>query len=765
MATYGSEQVYRAAQLAAIELLERGDWGDFGGLGETSDVLAEHERMPEDPFEAPDHYLPGTAHVSVNAGTAEDFGREVAPTVVDYVPRREPYSVRGIDITDPVTAFCSPADLGMANFPGNVLRGAATSMRRAGSAAANAGEVLGTDMLMASRASVQGIMGRVISALEMLESGWDVGGPPDSSLELRHTSRESYDDARAMYPEHVRLYVPDDWSDRETAALVSLMVEGGPAAYRWGYAGADPGGDELTGGIAPREALMPAGAQWRWPGGWSRFLLVTERDKLWNVPFGGDALSIDSLGGLLRRMIEAFGQKAFHDSAKAAALQNRAYCPPSYERLQNARNIGVATVETRACVRAAGGVQRIAAPARNMAKFAPGDLLRAGAGWAPPVAGPLGAVGGHGVVPGGHGGGVWVKRALPSPADIAIVGNAFAAEVDDRPPGGAGQQPARYKAGELADDGLVVITNHGRRVYAWGWDPPDMAGLGLGADAMMAVVDAWVRLAVHFMPEQAILRDPSEDWSVAGRDTAMRTVYGTVCAASGVTLPRLNLDGWWPVLIGLSVMRHDRVRPTLDRTALRPVFTRYAADVHLLTHRVLYESGMSVADLSDAVGGAKVLSRFPPGYRPGWMPHVFSDTSMPYGNYECLETGALLGGGNATEGVGLAVPGSWKWDGVKRRAAPEEGAPSVVRGTLRALDAVARKVYFLGGSLRLSETPDVPVYIVKAAGMRLYHPYSLPVRVRDDRIPTGVEYTAIGSGSLLLASGKQSDVGRAHGVI
>jgi len=138
---------------------------------------------------------------------------------------------------------------------------------------------------------------------------------------------------------------------------------------------------------------------------------------------------------------------------------------------------------------------------------------------------------------------------------------------------------------------------------------------------------------------------------------------------------------------------------------------------------------------------------------------------MPYGNYECLESGVLLGGGNTTEGVGFAVAGSWKWDGVKRRASAEEGAPAARRQTLRALDSVARKVYFLGGALRLTERPDDRVYVVKSPGRLLFHPYFVPVRVREDQIPTGVEYTAIGAGSLLLSSGRPTEVGRAHGVI
>ncbi|AXU25967.1 hypothetical protein [Stemphylium lycopersici mycovirus] len=756
MATFGSAEAYRAAQLAAIELMTRGDWGDFGGLGETSDVFAEHERFPEDPFDAPDHVDPGTAWASVATGSADDLSREVAPTAVDYVPRSEPYSVRGVDIVEPVTAFCSPADLGMANFPGNVLKGSATTLRRAGSAAANAGAILGTDMLMAPKASVQAIMARVIAALEMLQSGWDVGGPPDVGLDVRHAARDDFDVASARHPQHAWLYIPSDWTEEEVAALVSLMVEGGPAAYRWGYADGDPGGDEgVNGNPLPRDGVMPAGALWRWPGGWSNYLLIGERDRGWNVAFGGDALSVSSLSAVLRRMVEAYGQRVYLDAARAAAVANRAYCAPAYQGGGGERDIGTAFTSDRVSVRREDGTSgRLAVPARNVVKDHPGPLPD-------PAAGYDGGFGG--VVPGGCGGRVWAAPVVPSPGDADLVGATLAPGIDDRGPGGAGRAPPHFRTADASPAGLLVVSNHGRQLFEWAWDPPAME-VDDPREAY-AVANAWVRLASCFLRHGGQVREEMRDYSVRTRAGATRTVYGTVAHATSLIMPRLNLDGWWPALIGLSVLRHDRIVPKLDRRLLRPAFTKYAADVHLLTHRTLYESGNSLADLKDALVGAKVVSRFPPAYRAGVWPHVFSDTCMPYGNYECLESGVLLGGGNETEGVGFGVQGSWKWDGAQRRAAVDGAGAPAVRQSLRALDSVARKVYFLGGSFRLDATPDRRVYVVRPPGSRLYHPYFVPVRVLEDGLPSEVRYTAIGNGALLLASGRAAEVGRASGVI
>ncbi|BAG49050.1 hypothetical protein AltMyV_sM2gp1 [Alternaria alternata virus 1] len=759
MATFGSAEAYRAAQLAAIDLLTRGDWGDFGGLGETSDVFDEHERFPEDPFDAPDHIDPGSSWASVATGSADDISREVTPTVVDYVPRREPYSVRGVDIVEPVTAFCSPADLGMANFPGNVSKGSATTLRRAGSAAANAGAILGTDMLMAPKASVQAIMARVVSALEMLQSGWDVGGPPDVGLDVRHAARDDFDDASARYPQHAWLYIPSDWTEQEVAALVSLMVEGGPAAYRWGYARGDPGGDEGNG--QARERVMPAGAAWRWPGGWSNYLLIGERDRGWNVAFGGDALSVASLSAVLRRMVEAYGQRIYLDACRAAAVANRAYCPPCYQAGSKERDIGTAFTSDRVVVRDGnGGHMRQIVPARNMVKDEPGVLPRPAEGWDP--------VDDGGVVQGGCGGSVWALPVFPSQRDADRVGRFYAPSIDDRGPGGAGRAPPHFRSVDWSPVGLTVVTNHGRRLFPWAWDPPPMAEDRVneeGVEEADEVADAWVRMAACYLRKVEIVRALEGDHGVHTREGDTRTVFGTSAHYTSYQMPRLNLDGWWPALIGLSVLRHDRVVPKLDRRLLRPAFTKFAADVHLLTHRTLFESGNSVADLSDALVGAKVVSRFPPAYRAGVWPHVFSSVNMPYGNYECLESGVLLGGGNETEGVGFNVPGSWKWDGVQRKAELDGSDAPAIRQSLRALDSVARKLYFYGGTLRLDVHPDRPVYVVRPAGSRLYHPYFVPVRVLEDRLPSGVRYTAIGSAAHLLSPGRPTDVGRASGVI
>lgn len=758
MSVFGDAAAYRAAQLAAIEMMTRGDWGDFGGLGETSDVFDEHERFPEDPFYEPDHVEPGSAWASVSAGTVDDLSREVEPTVVDYVPRREPYSVRSVDIVEPVTAFCSPADLGMANFPGNVLKGAATTLRRAGSAAANAGAILGTDMLMAPKASVQAIMGRVLSAAEMLESGWDTGGPPDVGLDVRHCSVDNFDAATARFPEHVWLYVPSEWSEQETAALVSLMVEGGPAAYRWGYAAADPGGDSSSGRYPPpRDTIMPAGALWRWPGGHQKFLLVSERDRGWNVAFGGDALSTASIAAVLRRMIEAYGQRIYMDAARVAALANRAYCPPEYQNGTPEKAIGTAFTSDRVCLTDGDGFRRRRAPARNMVKEGVNVLPRPSWGFDPDA--------GTHVPPGGCGGAVWAPAVLPSQADVDVVANAVAPAIDDRGPGGGGRRPARLARSDVSPEGLVVVTNHGRRVLGWAWEL-DVGLLGdAHADEARLVMDAWVRLAACYLPPVLHVRELSRDYGGRGRQHDTRTVYGTTAGDTVLQMPRLNLDGWWPALVGLSVLRHDRMTPKLDRSKLRRPFTRFAADVHLLTHRTLYESGLSLCDLGDSLSGARVVSRFPPGYRAGLWPQVFSTHNMPYGSYECLESGVLLGGGNETEGVGFHVNGSWKWDGTQRRAQVDGTGHSAVRQSLRALDSVMRKIYFLGGSARLDTAPDRRVYVVRPPGSRLYHPYFVPTRVLESGIPSEVRYTAIGNGALLLAPGKPSEVGRASGII
>jgi len=736
MAAYGSEAAYLAASLKLMAALVAGDDPWSGGKPSADEVLQVHT-IPEVPEREHVHYEPGTSYAVVSPG-ASSISAEVAPVNVDFVPRSEPYSLVGFDIVESVTPMSSPADITRANFPGSIERGAQSTLRARGSAAANAAGVMGADVLMSERASVLAIFGRAVSALGMLKEGWWSNGGARGRIDIRVTDVARFEASRRQFPYHVALYIPDGMTETQAAAMVSLMVDGGPSAYRW------VAGDGQGGEVDPH--IMPAGARYAWPGGFDRFLLVTEAPRPWNVAFGGGALTLGPVGGLVTLMRERFGQAQYVEAAKTVAAVNRCYCAPEYVGLNvNSGRLTRADVVREQCGNGVDG---------ERARFPRPDARGLGSDDPAPFDG--------GPMPMNP----FPRPALADADLVNPVATILAQFVDDGGRGADGAAPAvpTLVRAEALPEGLQVRSTRGVRVYAWDWEVPEH----VGDDVFDDFERAWWRLVSIYNDERYALRDPMERRTRQGRTCMVRSVWGQLDGTVEVIGPRLNMDGWYAVLISLSALTDlRRADPAFFVDSLPLWLRRYAADLHLLTARQLFEGGLAVVDLKSPVRGAVVLSSFPSAYHTGVFPREFSWDAMPYGSLECLESGVLLGGDNTAAYVGFAVPGAWRFTKQTRIAEVDTGGQDAGRVGRRAFEAASRAVAWLGGQVTTSVPSQVGIAIMRqtVGAAHLIHPFFLPSRVLydGDVVSVGLRGNTA-EAAMLFSSGATTHAFRASGV-
>lgn len=670
------------------------------------DAVTTHQALPEDPTKRSTHYRSARAHVTIAPGP-QPVARVIEPENVDYVPRSEPYSFLGVDLCEPVLTLAEPSELVRGRQTAELHKGAASVLRAIGSATASAGVVMEPQLLASRDASAVAIWARLASAYEMLQAGWHARDAPLRPLDVRYVDMDRWPAVRNGLEEYMSMFVPDDWGEEMMAALVSLMVMGGPGAYAW-HMNADV---PTTMTPEQKEAVMPAGARIYWPGtSNNKFLLVSSRPRTWQVAFGGAALAIGPLTALHHKFTARYGYGPWEQTVRIVAATNRAYAAPVYhEPLTRESLISYANASRAQVTATQGRVTKVIT-----GPFDPGDR---------PDPWDDGGDFGPAETP-------FARAATPDADLVRYYAQVFALHVDQRPQPDAGDPP-RYVNHVVSDRGLLVTSTAGVQLFPWGWHPPFPAP----ADA----VDwgpMWRRVAAPFLGDRFPMREVQQNEVVDGRAARPRDIFGLQDGICTTRLPSMNWDGWYPVLIGINALARIYTIPReLKLSDIGAFSTRFCTDIHLLAHRMLYDAGVTTASLSNyTLHWARLINAFPRSYRLGYIPEVVMRMHVPYGNWECLESGAFLGGTNSTPYVGFAVPGSWE---VKHETSKVKllGEDATVEGRMReqrAIDAAARELVYHRRHLRLTKPSTLRVFAIRSSvDDGIVHPFFIPWQVED----------------------------------
>jgi hypothetical protein len=650
--------------------------------------------------------------ISPDPEIAEDGVSKVQSAAVSDVPLVRAREAEGFDHTLPVQSTLAGIDGAKVHFA-NVVKQAHQAVRSEGDLASSIAISIGQDATESTEATVTAFTSRVAGARIALQKGAYASALPTQGMDVRLSTIRDVMAAQRQFPAHTPVYIPGSLSDAGAAALVSLLVNGGPGAYVWRYpAGVmDPG-------------VMPAVVRWRWPGGTDRLLVVSESDREWGVDFGGRAFTMDALLEVERYYRTQWGDAIFDEGWRAAFALNGVYIDPV--KIKRRPGLDFEGRETTHKYRIDGADVPVGA-------MWPGPQPR-------PADGPdIGSLRGiFATLPpsmlAACGAPVW--RAWVRNHGQDLDGVTGAPMYDPQP------NADQFGSAHLESRGIMVTDSQGHR-WLLNWNVLIDEDMREHYPELYGVLEHARSLHVHadfgggnFTVDTA----PELDRAARAR---WRNVFGA-WDRTVLLIPRLRVVSMLALLAGISVtVPAQPVERYWDDGKMKRVSLSFASRLHFcytrsLSEQFLEPAVMRAMPLSGAVGMLGV----PSALRTLVLPKTLSEEGWPYGNLECLENGAIFRTMNSTPYAGFDAPGLWKVLG----GIVEVGEAG---NDYAAVDAAARATWLCAGTIdvhtRLAPRTTLTV-IYNPAGV--VNPFGLPRYVRGVR---GVEKLRVQAGAGLNA--------------
>nr|WJJ79912.1 hypothetical protein [Aspergillus tubingensis] len=669
---------------------------------EPTKATQDYPEVEEDPVN--DVTATGTAERNVTMAPESSLAGEVntvEPVVVSDVPVVEARGAEGFDAPLPVQSTLAGIDGAKVHFA-NVVKQAHQNVRSEGDLASSIAIAIGQDATESTEATVTAVTSRVAAARIAVQKGAVASLVPRQGMDVRVCALRDSMAAQRQFPAHTPVYVPSGLTDAAAAALISLLVNGGPAAYAWEY----PAGIGDAG-------LMPAVMRWKWPGGSDRILVVSEYDRDWLVPFGGAALTADALIAVENYYRAEWGDSIFDDGWRAAMALSGVYVEPEAVRLNFGRDVQVKQVKRRYLI---DGAEVAAAEAW------PGPSDPGERGDDPALRG--------------------IFTHIP-PSMMAALGAPLWRVWVEHHDNWEGDRPNAdmYMSMQLETRGIMYLDTGGTRWLAH-WDDLTSPAMREADPGLVSLVQHARRTQVHTIYGDGVAAPPRRG-DFDPRHPRFRSVFGS--SDAGVMLiPRLRIVSVLAVLAGISVTVPARpVERFWDDGNMKVVFESYAARLHFLFTRSLSDqylepAVMRVLPLSGAVGMLGV----PDAYRCLVLPKQLDGVNYPYENLECLENGGILRSFNDTPFAGMAVPGSWDMQGGLLVVAADGNSYA-------AIDSAARVTWLTDGRIDVHTRlrPNKRLVVILNDD-KLPNPFALPRFVSGTR---GVEKLSVEAGRGLNA--------------
>lgn len=633
----------------------------------------------------------------------------LGPEIVNDVPLVQSRPAEGIDHQTPVQSTLAGIDGAKVHFS-NVVKQANTNLRSEGDLAANIAVTLGQDAVESTEATVTAVSGRIATARIAVRKGALASRLPTQGMDVRLSTLRTVATDQRNYPEYVPVYIPSGLSDAGGAALVSLMVVGGPGAYVWRY----PAASDIDPGI------QPAGVRWRWPGGADRMLVVTEDDRDWNVVFGGAAFSNAALTEVENYYRRAWGDGIFDEGWRTSFALTGVYARPR----DFPKQLGLDFQAKRTTQR-----WRI-----------DGEDVDGNPAWDGPAVIPP--------PPDANTRGVFTNIPPSAAAQLGRVAyRAWVAAFGDAFPPEARPNADQY-ASHTIDRRGILYTDVGGHIWVAEW--AQLTADELGDDVLLPVLRLASRAVLHVpFGEGLIVDDEAPEFNP--ETNPVRNVFGQNDRAV-LLLPRLRVSSVLALLAGISVTVPSLpVQRYLDDTNMETVTTAFGAHLHFsfimsLSRQHLEPAVLRVVPLPGAVGMLGV----PKTLRGLCVPRMMSEEEYETGGLECLENGAIFQTFRNTPYAGFAVDGVWANNmGIVDVADPGN--------SYAGMDAAFRTTWLSGGRIdvhtRLQPHTQIGV-IFGAEG--LVNPFAVPRFVRGVRGVEGLRVQA-GAGLNALVAGRSID--------
>ncbi|UPH33986.1 hypothetical protein 2 [Cordyceps chanhua alternavirus 1] len=646
--------------------------------------------------------------VAPDPPSAPDGVDSVEVAVVSDVPVVRAREAEGFDLTLPVQSTLAGIDGAKVHFA-NVVKQAHQAVRSEGDLASSIAITIGQDATESTEATVTAFTSRVAGARIALQKGALPSRLPSQGMDVRLTTIRDVMRDQRQWPQHTPVFIPASLSDEEGAALVSLLVNGGPGAYSWRYPGGvvDPG-------------VMPAVTRWRWPGGTDRLLVVSESDRDWNVFFGGRALTHAALVGLENYYRGMWGDAIFDEGWRAAFALSGVYCEPRDIKLRVGRDFQAKQV----C----------------RAYTVDGESVDVDVPWEGPSPAPddednEALRGLHTSMPPSLSSmcGLPLWRAW-----VAVHGGDHPA--DNRP------DPDGFASYRFENVGVVFTDTRGNQ-WSVAWEhltSPEMAEAHPDL-ARVATRARYIQLRLAFgtgvgAGDEAPPYDP--------RTFQVRNVFGQTDRAM-LLIPRLRVASILALLAGISVtVPAEPVQRYMDDNSMRLVAMAFASRLHFSFIRSLSEQRLEPAVVrAMPLAGAVGMLGVPSALRTAVLPKLLSADGYHTGGLECLENGGIFTTHNWTPYAGFDVPGTWDATG---------GIISVstTSNDYAALDSAARATWNGNGRIDIHTRlgPRTVVGVIFSIE-RMANPFALPRFVTGTR---GVEALRVqaGAGLNALLAGK-----------
>ncbi|UQZ09638.1 capsid protein [Fusarium solani alternavirus 1] len=633
---------------------------------------------------------------------------EAESAVISDVPLVRARAAEGVEHTTPVQSTLAGIDGAKAHFA-NVVKQANANLRSEGDLAANIAITLGQDATESTEATLTAVSGRIATARIAVRKGALASRLPTQGMDVRLSTLRTVASDQRVYPDHVPLYVPSGLTDAGAAALASLLVVGGPGAYVWRYPDgvADPG-------------LQPSGVRWKWPGGSSRLLVVSEDDRDWDVPFGGAAFTETALMEVEDYYRRAWGDGVFDEGWRTVFALYGVYANPRPFNRQLGRDFIAKRTTTELRV--------------------DGEDVDGRPDWDGP-------------------------SPVPDPPDLRTRG-VFTAV----PPGTSAQLGqvtyrawATAYAGHFPDDGQPDPTQYASHVV-------ERRGI-LYTDAGGHVwVATWAQLTNDELNDDVllpqlrrvaatVLRAPFGEGVPSGDDAPIfnplacpvRNVFGQN-DRSTLYLPRLRIVSVLAVLADISVtVPAAPVQRYLDNENMEATFLGFACHLHFCFIMSLSRQHLEPAVLRALpTPGAVGMLGVPKTLRGLCIPRMMSEYEYDTGGLECLENGNVFRTMRHTPYAGFAVEGVW----ASKMGIVDVWDPG---NSYAGLDAAFRATWLSGGVVdihtRLFRNEHVGVIF---SADNLPNPFAVPRFVRGDRGVEGLSVQA-GAGMNALLAGRSID--------
>jgi hypothetical protein len=548
----------------------------------------------------------------------------------------------------------------------SLARSANSDARRSGTLAASIAYTLGQEGTTNMEASPVAIATRICAASLAVRQGAIASAQPvEGDLDVVVVGIGDVGKAEDMYPDYYSVYIPTQLSDGLASCLLSLLVVGGPGAYRWRYRG----GAAVHG----KAGLMPSIARWMHGGGHNSLLAVFERSKVLPA-VGGGALTLNNLLGLEAYYRRHFGHAVFDAAWRTIYAAAAVYLSPAVELnpvIKPGDNFVVRKTSTI---------------------LGDADLQGPNFHWNWNPAVPDGY---EDMIPNGF----WDFNSHNTIANVGKLGWRLARFLDNG-------LPERNRSADMEDGGMTFVymappagggdaIPH-ERFINWEELFENVHELGRSDRHLFKGAWAWyAHLRLRDMMDDDIDEGPGEDIPENWR-------FHNVFGARDHVIPHLPSIRMHEVVALVSHFVRPAVvpavRPAMSVATSRARARNYVAHLHLANYYAYVKSDLWPADLVQGIYmHAPYVRKLPDALKPWFWMGVLDNSGYDGQNWWVLESPYMIRSTtNFTAFGGFAVPGGWLVD--------QRGVVAVASPTTNyaALEAAFRSGTSEGGTISAS---------------------------------------------------------------